>query len=304
MKKIMLGNSKLEVSNIALGCMRMDSLNLDQAQAVIQTALDSGINFFDHADIYGKGQSEIIFGQAIRTLNIKREDIIVQSKCGIDNEHGTYNFSKEHILKSVDEILERLQMDYLDVLVLHRPDTLFDPIAVNEAFKILHDTKKVRHFGVSNQSPYQMALLQQYCEFDLLVNQVQFSLMHTGMIDAGMNVNMEKTYPAEGIIEYARMNQQTLQAWSPFYAGFFEDIFLDNEKFPEVNEAIDLLANKYQVSNEAIAIAWILRHPAQFQVLIGSMNPKRIERIVEANNIELNHEEWYALYKAAGNRLP
>lgn len=304
MKKINLGTSQVEVSNIALGCMRMNNLSDENAQTVIKTALEAGINFFDHADIYGKGESESIFGRAIKALNIPRESIIIQSKCGIDQENGTYNFSKAHILSSVDKILKRLQTDYLDVLVLHRPDSLFDPIEVNEAFHILYESKKVRHFGVSNQSPAQMKLLQKHCDFDLLVNQVQFSLMHTGMIDAGFNVNMEKTYPAEGIIEYARLQQQTLQAWSPFYSGFFEDIFLDNDKFPEVNAAIDTLAKKYDVSNEAIAIAWILRHPVNFQVLIGSMNPDRIKRIVQANNITLSHKEWYDLYKAAGNRLP
>lgn len=304
MKKINLGTSQVEVSNIALGCMRMNNLSDEKAQTVIKTAIEAGINFFDHADIYGQGESEIIFGRAIKALNIPRESIIIQSKCGIDQKNGTYNFSKAHILSSVDKILERLQTDYLDVLVLHRPDSLFDPIEVNEAFHILYKSKKVRHFGVSNQLPAQMKLLQKYCDFDLLVNQVQFSLMHTGMIDAGFNVNMEKTYPAEGIIEYARLQQQTLQAWSPFYSGFFEDIFLDNDKFPEVNAAIDTLAKKYDVSNEAIAIAWILRHPVNFQVLIGSMNPDRIKRIVQANDITLSHKEWYDLYKAAGNRLP
>ena len=211
MKTNFIGNSPIQASRIAMGCMRMNDLDLKQAETVIQTALDAGINFFDHADIYGQGQSELIFGQAIKSLNVNREDIIVQSKCGIDTNEGTYNFSKEYILKAVSGILKRLQMDYIDILVLHRPDTLLDPQEINEAFKILREQNKVKYFGVSNQSPAQMAYLQSQLDFELITNQVQFSLMHTGMIDAGFNVNMEKTYPAEGIIEYARMHNQTLQ---------------------------------------------------------------------------------------------
>ncbi|CAM3758987.1 aldo/keto reductase family oxidoreductase [Erysipelothrix urinaevulpis] len=305
MKKIKLGTSNLMVSEIGLGCMRMADKTVDEAKAVIKASLQNGINFFDHADIYGKGKSEEIFAQAIKELGIKREDIIIQSKCGIDN--GTFNFSKDHILKAVDGILERLNTDYLDVLLLHRPDALVEPNEVNDAFRILHASGKVRWFGVSNQSAYQMELLQSGVDYPLIANQVQFSLKHTNLIDHGFNVNMNHEsgiYRGAGIIEYARLNHQTLQAWSPFYSGYFESIFIDNDEFIELNMCLEKMAKKYDVSKEAIAVAWILRHPAQIQVLVGSMTPSRINKIAKAGTFKLSHNEWYELYKAAGNKLP
>lgn len=306
MRKFNLGTSDLEVSTVGLGCMRMANKSVDEAIAIIQAALDSNINFFDHADIYGDGKSEIIFGEAIKRMKIDRSDIIIQSKCGINKVDGTFDFSKEHILKSVDEILERLQMDYLDVLLLHRPDALVEPEEVAEAFKILKDSGKVKYFGVSNQSSMMIDLLQRSVEDKLIVNQMQFSLMHSPLVDYGMNVNMA-TNPgidrSQGMIEYARLNNITIQAWSPFYAGFFEAVFVDNDDYAEVNVALQLLADKYNVSKEAIAVAWIDRHPANIQTIVGSMNPDRIKRISKVSNVSLSRKEWYDLYKAAGNIL-
>lgn len=307
MKLIQLGSSDLMVPEIALGCMRMANKTVDEAAKVIESALNCGINFFDHADMYGKGKSETVFAAAIKKLGVKREDIIIQSKCGIDTKHGNFNFSKDYILESVEGILKRLETDYLDVLVLHRPDALMEVKQVNEAFNILFKQKKVRHFGVSNQSPLQMDLLKSGVEFPLEVNQVQFSLKSTGMLDFGFNVNMENDAGIQrgsGILEYAQINKQTIQAWSPFFSGFFESIFIDNDDFLTLNEKLDEMANKYNVAKEAIAVAWILRHPSSMQVLVGSMNPNRIERISKASGIELSHTDWYDLYKAAGNKLP
>ena len=306
MRKFNLGTSDLEVSTVGLGCMRMANKSVDEAIAIIQAALDSDINFFDHADIYGDGKSEIVFGEAIKRMNINRSDIIIQSKCGINKVDGTFDFSKEHILKSVDGILERLQMDYLDVLLLHRPDALVEPEEVAEAFKILKDSGKVKYFGVSNQSSMMIDLLQRSVHDKLIVNQMQFSLMHSPMVDYGMNVNMA-TNPgidrSQGMIEYARLNNITIQAWSPFYAGFFEAVFVDNDNYPEVNTALQVLADKYNVSKEAIAVAWIDRHPANIQTIVGTTNPDRIKKISKVSNVSLSRKEWYDLYKSAGNIL-
>lgn len=307
MKTIKLGKTDLEVSKVALGCMRMEGKTVDEAAEVIQTAIDSGINFFDHADMYGKGKSEEVFAAAVKKLGLAREDLIIQSKCGIDVENGSFNFSKDYILEAVDGILQRLDTDYIDILLLHRPDALMEVAQVNEAFKILHEQNKVRHFGVSNQSPLQMDLLSSGVEFPLVANQVQLSLKNTGLIDYGFNVNMTNDAGIQrgaGILEYAQIHNQTIQAWSPFFAGFFESIFIDNDKFPELNKKLDEMAVKYSVAKEAIAVAWILRHPSSMQVLIGTMTPSRIAKISKASDIELSHNDWYDLYKAAGNQLP
>lgn len=307
MKKIKLGKSNLEVSNIALGCMRMGDKTVKEAAAIIQMALDCGINFFDHADMYAGGKSEKVFAQAVKSLGIKRKDIIIQSKCAIDTKNRNYNFTKEYILESVEGILERLETDYIDVLLLHRPDALMEVDQVNEAFKTLYKEEKVRYFGVSNQSPMQMDLMKSGLDFPLLVNQVQFSLKHTAILDAGFNVNLYNEKAVDrgaGILEYAQLNKQTIQTWSPFFSGFFEEVFIDSKNFKELNEKLDEMAIKYKVAKEAIAVAWILRHPASLQVLVGSMTPARIKKIAAASEITLSHNDWYDLYKAAGNKLP
>lgn len=305
MKKIQLGTSDLKVSNIALGCMRINALSKEEAATMVQTALEVGVNFFDHADIYGGGKSEEIFAEAIRTNGTNREDIILQSKVGIRN--GSFDFSKEYILESVDGILQRLNTDYLDALLLHRPDALVEPEEVAEAFTALKDSGKVRHFGVSNQNPLQIELLKKYVEQDLIANQLQFSVMHTGMIDAGLNVNMQHDPAVDkdgSILDYSRLNDMTIQAWSPFMFGFFEGVFIDHEKFPELNQKLQEIADRYEVDKSAIAVAWILRHPAKIQTIVGTMNPERLRNISKASHIELTRKEWYEIYIAAGNKLP
>ncbi|MBC2185164.1 aldo/keto reductase family oxidoreductase [Listeria sp. FSL L7-0253] len=305
MKRITIGNSALTASEISLGCMRMADLSKEDANKVINTALENGIDFFDHADIYGGGKSEEVFADAIDMNATIREKMILQSKCGI--RQGFFDFSKEHIISSVEGSLKRLKTDYLDTLLLHRPDTLFEPEEVATAFTELEKSGKVRHFGVSNQNPGQIELLKKYVDQELIANQLQFSIMHTGMIDTGFNVNMTIDPSLDrdgGILEYSRLNNMTIQAWSPFQFGFFEGVFLDNDKFPELNKTIDKIAADKGVTNSAIAVAWIQRHPASFQTVVGTMNPGRIADIAKASDVTLSREEWYEIYRAAGNQLP
>ena len=305
MKTITLNNTNLSIPEIGMGCMRIVELeNVDAVKGWVDTALEHGINFFDHADIYGKGRCEELFGQVL-TPSL-REKIILQSKCSI-RPGIAFDFSKEHILNSVDGILKRLNTEYLDILLLHRPDALMEPEEVADAFRILKDNGKVRHFGVSNQTPMQMELLSKYCDEPLLINQLQLSIAHCPMINSGINANMYNDSGINrdgGVLEYCRLKDITIQAWSPFQYGMFEGIFLGNEKFAELNKVIDNLAEKYNVTNSAIAVAWILRHPAGIQTIVGTTNKDRIAQISKASEIRLTREEWYALYMAAGNKLP
>lgn len=305
MNKINIINNGFSIPEIALGCMRISEMSDSAASDLISVALDNGINFFDHADIYGGGKSEEVFSKAVKSLGVKREDILVQSKAGIRD--GFFDFSKVHILDSVDKILKRLNTDYLDSFLLHRPDTLVEPEEVAEAFNLLHKSGKVKYFGVSNQNPMQIDLLKKYVEQDLLFNQLQLSIKRTGMIDSGFNVNMkvDNSIDHDGyILDYCRLNDITIQAWSPFQYGFFEGVFLNNEKFPELNKVIDRLADKYKVTNSAIAVSWILRHPAKIQTIIGTTNPQRVKDMAEASHFKLSRQEWYEIYRAAGNVLP
>lgn len=305
MKTITLNNTNLSIPEIGMGCMRIVELeNADAVKSWVDTALENGINFFDHADIYGKGRCEELFGQVL-TPSL-REKIILQSKCSI-RPGIAFDFSKEHILNSVDGILKRLNTEYLDILLLHRPDALMEPEEVADAFRILKENGKVHHFGVSNQTPMQMELLSKYCDEPLLINQLQLSIAHCPMINSGINANMYNDSGINrdgGVLEYCRLKDITIQAWSPFQYGMFEGIFLGNEKFAELNKVIDNLAEKYNVTNSAIAVAWILRHPAGIQTIVGTTNKDRIAQISKASEIRLTREEWYALYMAAGNKLP
>lgn len=306
MKLIPLGKSGLQVPAVALGCMRIKDVSQKEAEYLIQTSLELGCNFFDHADIYGGGECESFFADAIHMSPSVREKIILQSKCGIVSG-VMYDFSKEHILTSVDGILSRLKTDYLDVLALHRPDALMEPEEVAEAFDILQSAGKVRHFGVSNQKSSQMKLLQKYIKQPLVVDQLQFSLTNASMIQSGLEVNMTTDGALDrddSVLDYCRLNDITIQTWSPFQYGFFEGIFLNNDKFPDLNKALDELADKYEVTNTAIAAAWILRHPAKMQLIAGTTKASRLTEICRAADITLTREEWYRLYLAAGHILP
>lgn len=305
MKQINLGRTNFLVPEIGLGCMRITGLeSQEKLRSLIDVAMEHGVNFFDHADIYAAGESERIFGEVVEPS--QREKMIIQSKCSI-RPGIAYDFSKEHILKSVDDSLKRLQTEYLDVLLLHRPDTLMEPEEVAEAFERLETSGKVRYFGVSNQNSMQIELLNKYCDNKIVTNQLQLSIAHCDIIDSGFNVNVHNDAGINrdgSILEYCRLKDITIQAWSPFQYGMFEGVFLNHDKFPELNQKIDELAEKYGVSNNAIAVAWILRHPARMQTIVGTTNETRLAQICEASNVQLSREEWYALYMAAGKQLP
>ena len=305
MNKVKIAKCDLNASEISLGCMRIADLTNQEISTLVHAALDEGINFFDHADIYGGGQSETKFAEALGMTSSLREKLILQSKCGICQ--GSFDFSKEHILEAVDGILKRLRTDYLDVLLLHRPDALVEPEEVAEAFTTLQDSGKVRYFGVSNQNPMQIELLAKYVKQPLIINQLQLSITNTGMMDAGMNVNMQidASINRDGsILDYCRLKEITIQPWSPFQYGFFEGAFLNNDKFPELNRKINEIASSWGVTNTAIAIAWLLRHPAHMQPIVGTTNPGRVRDICKASDVKLSRQEWYDIYLAVGNKLP
>jgi len=305
MKKIRLGKSSLDVSALSLGCMRIPNSTPAEAVKLLEACMECGITFFDHADIYGGGRSEEIFAAAFNETGVAREAVHLQSKCGICK--GYFDFSKEHILASVDGILSRLKTDYLDSLLLHRPDALMEPPEIAEAFSELKASGKVRYFGVSNQNPTQIAFLQQALEMPLVANQLQFSIAHTPMLDHGLNVNMSDEPAVNrdgGVLDYCQLHQITVQPWSPLQAGFFGGVFLDHPDYAELNEVLNRIAEEQGVDPSAVAIAWLLRHPAKMQPVLGSMNPDRIRKMAKACDVELSRPEWYEIYRAAENRLP
>lgn len=306
MKRVNWGSSEIQVPAVAMGCMRMADLSAGMAAQMIDTAMEEGADFFDHADIYGGGACEERFCEALKETKIRREDIWIQSKCGIV-PGVMYDFSREHIIASVEGSLKRLGTDYLDSLLLHRPDALMEPEEVAGAFDELHASGKVRYFGVSNQNPMQMELLKRYVNQPLMANQLQFGAAHSSMIQSGLEVNMMTPGSINhdgSVLDYCRLHDITIQAWSPFQYGMFKGVFLGNEEFPELNRKIQGIAEKYSVSDAAIAVAWILRHPASIQVLSGTMNPSRFRQNCQAADISLTKEEWYGIYMAAGNILP
>jgi len=307
MTSIKIGK-KLEASAVSMGCMRISAMERADVAKLVKTAVDGGINFFDHADIYGGGASESVFATAVKDLAIPRDKILIQTKCGINKKDGTFDFSKGHIIASLENSLKRLETDYIDVFLLHRPDTLMEPEEVAEAFETLHKAGKARCFGVSNHNSGQIRLLNKYLgDNKLVANQLQFSPTHTGMIDVGLNVNMTNPPSADhdgSILEFCRLEDITIQAWSPFMYGFFDGVFLGSDKFPELNKAIDEIAEEKNVTAEAVVVAWILRHPAKMQVIPGTTNAERLEGICKGCGFEMSRAEWYKIYKAAGNKLP
>ncbi len=304
MKKIPVGTG-LSSAPIALGCMRMAGMEEKKAESLVQTALEKGIDLFDHADIYGGGESELLFGRILKRNPGMREKMLLQGKCGICK--GYYDASAEHIQRAAEGILQRLGVSRLDLLLLHRPDALMEPEEVAEAFTALQKSGKVRFFGVSNQNAAQMQLLDRYLPGGLMVNQLQFGLAHTGPVDAGINVNTlnEQAVMRDGsILDYCRLHDITIQAWSPFQYGWFEGAFLNSDKYAALNGQIRRMAAEKGVTDTAVAVAWIMRHPAQMQTIVGTMNESRLSDICKAAEITLSRPEWYALYQAAGNPLP
>ena len=312
MKKILQKKTGQEVPAIVIGCMRQagfsrNPFTAQQMNHFIHTAVENGAVYFDHADVYGMGRAEQVFGDALKLSpsTLKREDLIIQSKCGLSR--GYYDSSKEHILEATDGILERLQTDYLDFLLLHRPDALIEPEEVAEAFDALYTSGKVRHFGVSNYNPGQIALLQKYLKQDLAVDQMECSIVHAGMMVSGIEANMTSEGAVDrdgGILDYCRLHDIQLQSWSSFQISLSGGTFIDNEAYPELNEKLAELAEKYGTSKTGIAEAWLLRHPAEMQVLVGTSKEERLVELIRASDIVLTRPEWYELYLAAGRKLP
>ncbi len=306
MKYIETVGTNLKVPNIALGVMRMPSLSQEEANRLVDEAVNLGINFFDTADIYGAGESDVFLGKAIKNHN--REDLIIQTKASIISGR-MYDASKENIVGSLNASLERLGTDYVDILLLHRPDALIEVGDVAEAFTKLYEEGKVKHFGVSNFNTYQIELLNHFLPKQIQVkfNQMQFGLGHSNMIDAGINVNRSSVHPVvgdAGILEYSQIHGINLQAWSPMQASDMNGVFIDNPRYPDLNLVLEELSEKYDTNKNAISIAWILRHPAKFQVILGTTNRERLIASAEGSEIVLEREDWYKLYMASGKRLP
>lgn len=302
-------HTTLEASKVILGLMRITDLDAEQIRTLVGTARDAGINVFDHADIYGGAPHvcEQLFGDAVTFSAADRETVIIQSKVGI--RPGRFDFSKEHILETVDGSLKALNTDYLDTLLLHRPDTLVEPEEVAAAFDELQASGKVRTFGVSNHTPGQVELLKRYVTQPLAFNQVQLSITHAPIIASGVAANMvgldQSIDRDNGMLDYARLNDITLQAWSPFQKGFFDGVFLgDRENFPDLNDALDEIAAAHGVTPTGIAVAWITRHPANMQVVLGTTKPERVVESAAGADVPLSREEWYRLFTTAGHILP
>ena len=306
MEYFQLPKTNLKVSRIALGCMRIAGKSVDEVEELVKTALEEGINFFDHADIYGGCQSEKVFGEVLKRNPDYRHKMIIQTKCAIV-PGKRYDFSKEHILSSVDDSLKRLQTDYVDILLLHRPDALCDPKEVAEAFDELYKQGKVKYFGVSNHTPLQIELLQKYSKYPIIINQLQLSIVHSVMIDAGMNMNMKEAWAQDkdgGVLDYCRLKDITIQPWSVVQASWAEGTFLDNPNYQKLNQVMQELADEYHVTKSAIAIAWLLRHPACMQPIVGTTSPLHLKESVAACDVHLTRQQWYDLYLASDKPLP
>lgn len=306
MKQIPLGKTGLLVPAIAVGCMRISGMEEAALDRHLLFCMERGLTFFDHADIYGSGKCEEVFAASVKRTGLRREDMFLQSKCGI--RPGMYDFSREHILSAVEGILKRLDTEYLDMLVLHRPDALMEPEEVAQAFDTLETSGKVRYFGVSNHRPSQIALLKKCVRQELCVDQLQFSIPASGMVASGLEVNLDTPGAADrdgAVLDYCRLHDITVQAWSPFQHGFFKGPFVGNrERYPELNQALDQLAEQYGATPTAITAAWIFRHPANIQLVAGTTNDSRMAEIIRGSEIRLSRQDWYRLYLAAGHILP
>lgn len=305
MKYIKTFSENIEVSQVALGCMRIADMSASEAERYISEAVELGYNYFDHADIYGGGECERVFGSGLALNKSLRDKIIIQTKCGIRKE--MYDFSKEHILNSVDNSLKSLGVEKIDVLLLHRPDLLMEPEEVAEAFDYLYESGKVGAFGVSNHSASQIELLKTAVKQDIKINQMQLSITNATMISSGANVNLQNRdgINYDGYLrDYCRLNSITVQPWSPLQHGFISGTFLGNPDFEELNIKLRNLAEKYDTTDTGIAIAWILRLPEKMQPVVGSINVTRLEEISKAADISLSREDWYDIYLTAGYKLP
>ncbi|WP_395244080.1 aldo/keto reductase family oxidoreductase [Agromyces sp. MMS24-K17] len=310
MKRVPLGPTGRPVPNVTLGLMRIDGMSDDAVRTLVGTARDAGIDFFDHADIYGQTLhgSERRFAEALRLTPSERAEITLQSKAGIVGPGPYFDFSYEHLVESVEGSLQALGTDYLDILLLHRPDALVEPDEVARAFDELEASGKVRAFGVSNHTPAQIDLLKKSVRQPIVANQLQLSITHAPIIAQGVAANMQGVEQSisldSGIVDYCRLHDITIQAWSPFQAGFFTGVFLGSPEYPELNAVIDRLAAAYDVPPIAIATAWITRHPAGMQVVLGTTTPERVADAAKGSDLPLTRAEWYELFRAAGYRVP
>jgi len=309
MKTVPFGTSSAPA--VISGMMRIDSKADAEIRALYDAARDAGIDFFDHADIYGGRMHycEERFAEALELSGSEREEIVLQTKCGIVPAQGTFDFSCEHIMTQVEGSLRALRTDYIDVLLLHRPDALVEPEDVARAFDELEASGKVRAFGVSNHTPRQIDLLKTAVRQPIVANQLQLSITHAPIIAQPVAANMASedqsvVRDGGGIVEYCRINGITVQAWSPFQGGFFTGVFLGNPEYAELNAVIDRLAAAYDVTPIAIATAWITRHPAKMQVVLGTTTPERVRDAAAGADIEITRAEWYELFRAAGHVLP
>jgi predicted oxidoreductase len=309
MKTFTLAGTDIVVPNVVLGLMRITEKSDDEIRELVAAGRDAGITMIDHADIYGGAMHvcERRFAEAMRLTPADRAEIVIQTKCGIVPPDG-FDFSYEHIIESVDGSLAALDTDYLDILLLHRPDALVEPEEVARAFDELEAAGKVRAFGVSNHTPGQIELLKKFVRQPLVANQLQLSLTHASIVARGVAANMQAEDQAidrdGGILDYCRLHDITIQAWSPFQAGFFTGVFLGSPDYPELNAVIDRLAAAYGVPPIAIATAWITRHPAQMQVVLGTTTPDRVTGAAQGSDVPLTRAEWYELFRAAGYIVP
>jgi predicted oxidoreductase len=305
----------LRTSNVVAGMMRIANKTDSEIRQLVDVARGAGINFFDHADVYGgePHKCERRFAEALKWPASEREKVVLQTKAGIvpTGEGWAYfDFSAKHIIEAAEGSLTALGTDYIDILLLHRPDALVEPEEVAQAFDQLHAAGKVRYFGVSNHSPRQIELLKTAVRQPLIANQLQLSITHSPLIGQGLAINMEQLDQSVerdggGLLDYCRLNNITIQAWSPFQRGFFDGTFLgDLEREPKLNAVIDALAAKYDVPAIAIATAWITRHPANMQVVLGTTTPDRVAGAAQGSDLPLTRQEWYALTLAAGYITP
>lgn len=310
MKTIKLPGTDITAPAVVAGMMRIQEKSDTEVRALYDTCREAGIDFFDHADIYGEPVHgcERRFAEALQLSAAERAEITLQSKAGIITDGPYYDFSAEHLISSVEGSLAALRTDYLDLLLLHRPDALVEPEEVARAFEELHQAGKVRFFGVSNHTPNQLELLRRHVRQPLVVNQLQLSITHSPIVAQGVAANMEALDQSLsrdlGVLDYCRLHDITIQAWSPFQAGFFTGVFLGNPDYAELNAVIDRLALAYGVPGEAIATAWITRHPANMQVVLGTTTPERVRAAAQGGDVTLTRQEWYELYRAAGYLVP
>ena len=326
MERMRLGRGGPLVSRLAYGCAALggpwDAGELTQerrrkALAALEAALDAGVDHFDLADVYAFGKAERAFSEIWQLDPSLRARVVVQSKCGVvrsaddtSRAETYYDSSREHILAAARGSMGRLGVDYLDLLVLHRPDVLLEPEEVAAAFDRLHAGGEVRHFGVSNYAPGQVELLQAALDRPLLVNQLQVSLAHPDLIDDAVVVNdtsPDRPVRGFGTLAYCMQRSITVQAWAPLGAGGLvrDDDAGADPRLLAVRRELAAVARERGAHPAAVAIAWILRHPAGIQPLLGGRTPDEIRTAAQGIDLTLTRAEWYRLFNASrGTPVP